>query len=99
LGFFGISSFGTSSFRVPGGHCLGRIGTTGGAGVVSYQWVFSPQLTAPAPLSKSVTAGESAVYVTAAIQGQGHGRLAQQVSLQVLGPGKGIAAAHVVISC
>jgi hypothetical protein len=77
----------------------GRISTTGGAGTVSYQWVFTPQQTAPRPVSQSVIAGQSAVYVTATIAGHGHGRLAQQVSLQILGPGQGSASSHVVISC
>jgi hypothetical protein len=77
----------------------GRIATTGAAGTVSYEWLFTPQLTAPAPLSQTVTAGQNAVYVTAAVQGQGHGKLGQEVTLQVLGPGKASASAHVVISC
>jgi hypothetical protein len=77
----------------------GRINTTGAAGIVSYQWVFTPQLTAPSPLSQSVIAGQDEVYVTAAVEGQGHGRLGQEVTLQVLGPGQRSASAHVVISC
>ena len=77
----------------------GRIGTSGGAGTVSYQWVFTPQVTAPHPLSQSVTAGQPAVYVTVSDQGTGHGQLTQQVTLQVLGPGQGRASAHVVFSC
>jgi hypothetical protein len=77
----------------------GRVDTTGAAGIVSYQWVFQPQLTAPRPLSQSVAAGQSAVYVTAAVEGQGHGSFAQTVTLQVLGPGHGSASAHVVVSC
>ena len=77
----------------------GRIGTSGGAGTVSYQWVFTPQVTAPQPLRQSVTAGQSAVYVTVSDQGTGHGQAAQQVTLQVLGPGQGSASAHVTISC
>jgi hypothetical protein len=78
----------------------GRIDTTGAAGTVSYQWVFQPQFAAPQPLSQSVAAGQSAVYVTAAVEGHGHGTLAQTAALQVLGPGPGRAAqARVVISC
>jgi hypothetical protein len=78
----------------------GRISTTGGAGVVSYEWTFQPQLIAPRPLSQTVAAGQSAVSVTATIDGQAHGRLAQTVTLRVLGPGAGrTAAAHVIISC
>jgi hypothetical protein len=76
-----------------------RVGTTGGAGTVSYQWVFQPQVTAPRPLSQSVASGQSAVYVTASVAGQGHGSLAQTVTLQVLGPGHGSASAHVALSC
>jgi hypothetical protein len=77
----------------------GRVGTTGAAGTVSYQWVFAPGLAAPRPLSESVASGQSAMYATAAVEGQGHGRLAQTVTLQVLGPGRGSASAHVVLSC
>ncbi len=55
--------------------------------------------TAPSPLSQSVIAGQDEVYVTAAVEGQGHGRLGQEVTLQVLGPGQRSASAHVVISC
>ncbi len=78
----------------------GRIDTTGAAGTVSYQWVFQPQFAVPRPLSQSVAAGQNAVYVTAAVEGHGHGTLAQSVTLQVLGPGPGRAAhARVVINC
>lgn len=78
---------------------IGRIRTTGAAGTVSYQWVFTPQLAAPQPLRQSVASGQSAVYVTAAVEGQGHGSLAQMVTLQVLGPEAGSASARVVLSC
>jgi len=78
----------------------GRISTNGGSGVISYEWTFQPQLIAPQPMSQSVAAGQSAVYVTAAIDGQQHGSLAQTVTLRVLGPGAGRAAsARAVISC
>jgi hypothetical protein len=77
----------------------GRIGTTGSAGTVSYQWVLGPGWPAPHPLSQAVAAGQGAVYVTAAVQGQGRGTLAQAVTLQVLGPWRGSAVARVVLSC
>jgi hypothetical protein len=77
----------------------GRIGTSGGAGTVSYEWTFQPQLETPQPISQSVAAGQSAVYVTAAVEGQGQGTLAQTATLRVLGPGQGSASAHIVISC
>jgi len=77
----------------------GRISTTGAAGTVSYQWIFSPQLAAPQPMSQSAAAGQSAVYVTAAIQGQGHGRFTERATLQVLGPGHGTASVPVTVSC
>jgi hypothetical protein len=78
----------------------GRIGTTGGAGIVSYEWTFQPQLTAPQPMSQTVAAGQSAVVVTAAIEGSGQGSVAQTVTLRVLGPGQARAAsARVVIDC
>jgi hypothetical protein len=77
----------------------GRIGTTGAAGIVSYQWVFQPQSAPPRPLSQSAAAGQPAVWVTAAVEGQGHGNNAETVTLQVLGPGHGSASARVVLSC
>jgi hypothetical protein len=77
----------------------GRVGTTGAAGTVSYQWVFQPQEAAPRPLSQPVASGQSAMYVTAAVEGQGHGSLTQTVTLQVLGPERGSASARVVLSC
>src|SRR5579863_6938592 len=77
----------------------GRISTTGAAGTISYQWIFSSQQAAPQPASQSAAAGQPAVYVTAAIQGQGHGRTIEQVTLQVLGPGHGTASIPVTVSC
>jgi hypothetical protein len=77
----------------------GRVDTTGAAGTISYQWVFEPRLTAPQPLSQQIATGQTALYVTAAVAGQGHGSLTQTVTLQVLGPGRGSASAHVVLSC
>jgi hypothetical protein len=75
----------------------GRISTTGGAGTVSYQWVLTPQPGAPHPLSQTVTAGQSTIYVTAAIQGAS--QLSRQITLQALSPGQGSATAHVDTNC
>ena len=77
----------------------GRISTNGSAGTVSYQWVFRPQTHAPQPLNQSVAAGQRAVYVTVAVQGQGHGTASQAVTLDVLGPGTGTASGDLTISC
>jgi hypothetical protein len=77
----------------------GRISTTGAAGTVTYQWIFAAQQAAPQPVTQSAAAGQSAVYVTAAIQGQGHGSVTQRVTLQVLGPGHGTASVPVTVSC
>lgn len=77
----------------------GRIGTNGAAGTVSYQWAFRPQTQPPQPLRQSAAAGQHAVYVTVAVEGQGHGSASQKVILQVLGPDPGSASASVVISC
>lgn len=98
---FGVTAV-TITQRVKNGcaqDVTGRISTTGGAGTVSYQWVFQPQLAAPRLLRQTLAAGQSAVYVTAAIEGQGRGSLAQTVTLQVLGPGRDSASARVVVSC
>jgi hypothetical protein len=77
----------------------GRIATNGAAGTVSYQWVFRPQTQAPQPLNQSVVAGQHAVYVTVAVEGQGHGSASQQVTLDVLGPDTGTDSANVAITC
>jgi hypothetical protein len=78
----------------------GRIDTSGGSGAVSYEWMFQPQLSAPQALSQSVSAGQTAVYVTAAVEGRGHGSMAQTVTLRVLGPGTAReTSARVVVSC
>ncbi len=55
----------------------GRIATNGGAGTVSYQWVFQPAPRPPQPLSADGVAGQHAVFVTVAVEGQGHGSAAQ----------------------
>ena len=79
----------------------GRIATNGSAGTVSYQWLLRPQSGAPQPLSQSLVAGQHAVYVTVAVQGQGQGggTAVREVTLQVLGPGTGTASVRVVLSC
>lgn len=77
----------------------GRIATNGGPGTVSYQWLFQPGLGPPQPLSQSVIAGQQAVYVTVAVEGSGHGRASQTVTLQVLGPDPMNASTAVVVSC
>ena len=82
-----------------GVNVTGEIATNGSAGTVSYQWVFRPQTQAPQPLSQSVTAGQHDVFVTVAVQGQGHGSATQKVTLDVLGPDTRTASADVTISC
>jgi hypothetical protein len=77
----------------------GRIATNGSAGTVSYQWVFRPQTQAPQPLSQTVVSGQHDVYVTVAVEGQGHGTASQTVTLDVLGPDPGSASATETISC
>jgi hypothetical protein len=77
----------------------GLIATNGAAGTVSYQWVFRPQTQAPQPLSQSVVSGQHDVYVTVAVEGQGHGSATQTVTLDVLGPDPGTATRTVTISC
>jgi hypothetical protein len=82
-----------------GENVTGQITTNGAAGTISYQWVFQPQTEAPQPLSQTVTAGQKAVYVTVAVQGQGHGNATQTVTLDVLGPDTGTASTQVTITC
>jgi hypothetical protein len=77
----------------------GEIATNGSAGTVSYQWVFRPQTQAPQPLNQTVVAGQHAVYVTVAVEGQGHGSATQSVTLDVLGPDTGSASTDVTLSC
>jgi hypothetical protein len=87
---------------VPNGcavNVTGKIPTNGSSGTVSYQWVFTPQQQAPQPLSQSVVSGQHAVYVTVAVQGQGHGTASEQVTLQVLAPNQETASTVVKVSC
>ena len=46
-----------------------------------------------------MVAGQRAVYVTVAVEGQGHGSATQEVTLDVLGPGTGTASKKVSVSC
>ena len=77
----------------------GQISTNGAAGTVSYQWLFQPDREAPQQLSKSVAAGQNAVYVTVAVQGSGHGSASRTVTLQVLGPDLRTASTSVTLRC
>jgi hypothetical protein len=77
----------------------GEIATSGGAGTVSYQWVFKPDTRPPTPLTQTVIAGQKAVFVTVAVEGSGQGSATQSVTLQVLGPDKKSAATSVVVRC
>ena len=77
----------------------GRIATNGAAGTVSYQWLFRPQTQPPQPLNQSVVAGQHAVYVTVAVEGQGHGSASQQVTLDLLGPDTRTDSTNVTITC
>ena len=88
--------------RTPSGcgvDVTGQISTNGAAGTVSYQWLFEPDQQAPQPLSKSVAAGQNAVYVTVAVQGSGHGTASRTVTLQVLGPDLRAASTLVILRC
>ena len=76
-----------------------EISTNGVAGTVSYQWLFRPEGQAPQPLSKPVAAGQNAVYVTVAVQGNGHGTASRTVTLQVLGPDVRSASIPVTLRC
>jgi hypothetical protein len=82
-----------------GENITAQISTNGAAGTVSYQWEFQPQTQAPQPLSQTVTAGQHDLFVTVAVQGQGHGNATQTVTLDVLGPDTGTASTHITISC
>jgi hypothetical protein len=82
-----------------GVNVTGRIATSGGAGTVSYQWVFRPDPRPPVPLTQTVIAGQKDVFVTVAVEGSGQGTSAQSVTLQVLGPGQASATTSVVVRC
>lgn len=77
----------------------GRIATNGGAGTVSYQWLFEPGQQSPQRLSQSVASGQHAVDVGIAIDGTGSGSASEKVTLQVLTPDVVTDSAPVVVSC
>jgi hypothetical protein len=106
LRFFDHPPFGVTGVAITqqvktscGMDVTGRIATNGSAGTISYQWVFQPQAQVPQPQSQSVVSGQHDVYVTVAIEGQGHGSATQAVTLDVLGPETGTASTRVTISC
>jgi hypothetical protein len=76
-----------------------QISTNGAAGTVSYQWLFQPDREAPQQSSKSVAAGQHAVYVTVAVHGSGHGSASRTVTLQVLSPDLQTASTSVTLHC
>ena len=82
-----------------GVNLTGRITTNGSAGTVSYQWVFRSDPHPPQPLSQSVAAGQHAVYVNVAIEGEGRGTASQMVTLQILGADPMSVPAVVVLRC
>jgi hypothetical protein len=77
----------------------GRITTNGAAGTVAYRWLFKPGGQQGTTLRQSVTSGQHAVDVTAAVQGSGSGTASRTAILQVLSPGQRTASAHVTLSC
>ena len=77
----------------------GKIDTNGAAGTVTYEWVFQPQAEAPQPQSLTVVSGQHSVFVTVAVEGQGHGSASQKVTLQVLSPDPASAPATVTLTC
>ena len=77
----------------------GQIPTNGSSGTISYQWVFAPQQGAPQPLSQSVVSGQHDVFVTVAVQGQGHGTASEKVTLQILGSNQVSSSTVVKVSC
>jgi hypothetical protein len=106
LRFFDHSAFHVTGVSITkqtktgcGVNVTGEIVTNGSAGTVSYQWVFQPQTQAPQPLSQTVIAGQHDVFVTVAVQGQGHGSATQKVTLDVLGPDPRTETTEVTISC
>jgi len=77
----------------------GQIPTNGSSGTISYQWVFTPQQGAPQPLSQSVVSGQHDVFVTVAVQGQGHGTASEKVTLQILGHNQESTSTVLKVSC
>jgi hypothetical protein len=77
----------------------GKIDTNGAAGTVTYEWVFQPQAEAPQPQSQTVVSGQHSLFVTVAVEGQGHGSASQKVTLQVLSPDPASAPTEVTINC
>jgi hypothetical protein len=77
----------------------GRVTTNGAGGTVTYRWLFEPGRQQATTLSQSVTSGQHAVDVIAAVEGSGQGSASQTAVLQVLSPDRRTASAHVVLSC
>jgi hypothetical protein len=77
----------------------GRVTTNGAGGTVTYRWLFEPGRQQATTLSQSVTSGQHAVDVIAAVEGSGQGSASQTAILQVLSPDRRTASTHVVLRC
>jgi hypothetical protein len=77
----------------------GRVTTNGAAGTVTYRWLFEPGRQQATTLSQSVTSGQHAVDVIAAVEGSGQGSASQTAILQVLSPDRRTASTHITLSC
>jgi hypothetical protein len=77
----------------------GRVTTNGSAGTVTYQWLFKPGGQQATTLSQSVSSGQDAVDVTAALEGSGQGTASQTAILQVLSPDRRTASTRVTLNC
>jgi hypothetical protein len=78
---------------------VGRVTTNGSAGTVTYRWLFQPGGQQATTLNQSVSSGQHAVDVTAALEGQGQGAGSQTATLQVLSPDRRTASTRVTLNC
>jgi hypothetical protein len=77
----------------------GRVTTNGSAGTVTYRWLFQPGGQQATTLNQSVSSGQHAVDVTAALEGSGQGTASQTAILQVLSPDRRTASTRVTLNC
>jgi hypothetical protein len=78
---------------------VGRVTTNGSAGTVTYRWLFQPGGQQATTLHQSVSSGQHAVDVTAALEGSGQGTASQTATLQVLSPDRRTASTRVTLNC
>jgi hypothetical protein len=76
-----------------------HVTTNGGAGAITYQWLFEPDEQPATTLRQSVSRGQHAADLTMTVDSGGHGTVSQTAILQILSPNRRTASIPVALTC